>query len=121
VVASGDVDGRAAALALLERGAAAVMLARHAVGAPWLFRQVLDDAPPPAADERLKELRRFADEVLDDMGERGVGHLRQFWGRFRRGGTIDKALATLLMQAGDAASVRALLAPLRTPGAGPPA
>ena len=38
VIASGDVDGRAAALALLERGAAAVMLARHAVGAPWLFR-----------------------------------------------------------------------------------
>src|SRR5665648_1038224 len=31
VIATGDVDGRAAALALLEGGAAAVMLARHAL------------------------------------------------------------------------------------------
>ena len=34
VIASGDVDGREAALRLLEGGAAAVMLARGAVGAP---------------------------------------------------------------------------------------
>ena len=35
VIASGDVDGREAALRLLDGGAAAVMLARGAVGAPW--------------------------------------------------------------------------------------
>jgi tRNA-dihydrouridine synthase B len=109
VIASGDVDGCAAALALLHRGAAAVMLARHAVGAPWLFRQVLtgDAAPPP--DEVLKELRRFAEQVMQDMGPRAVGHLRQFWQRFRRAGALDRPLAQQLMQARDEATIRLLL------------
>jgi tRNA-dihydrouridine synthase len=110
VIASGDVDGRAAALALVQRGAAAVMLARHAVGRPWLFAEVLDDREVPPTAERLKELRLFADDVLREMGDRGVGHLRQFWQRFRRSGTLDKALAQALMQAPDPAAVRALLA-----------
>jgi nifR3 family TIM-barrel protein len=108
VIASGDVDGRAAALALLERGAAAVMLARHAVGAPWLFREVLAGEPVPS-DERLKEVRRFADQVLREMGSRAVGHLRQFWQRFRRAGALDRSLALELMQARDGAAIRALL------------
>ena len=110
VIASGDVDGRAAALALLESGAAAVMLARHAIGRPWLFREILDDAPPPDPSARFKEARRFADEVLTDMGPRAVGHLRQFWPRFRRSGALDKALAGLLMEARSEAEIRALLA-----------
>ena len=109
VIASGDVDGRAAALALLEGGAAAVMLARHAVGRPWLFAEVLEAAPPPAPAARLKELRRFADDVLHEMEGRAVGFLRQFWQRFRRSGALDKDLAQALMRASDAATVRELL------------
>jgi len=109
VIASGDVDGRAAALALLEGGAAAVMLARHVVGRPWLFAEVLEAAPPPAPAARLKELRLFADDVLHEMEGRAVGHLRQFWQRFRRGGALEKDLAQALMKAPDAATVRELL------------
>ena len=109
VIASGDVDGRDATLALLDRGAAAVMLARHAVGAPWLFREVLTGAPPPGPDVRLKEVRLFADQVLREMGPRGVGHLRQFWQRFRRAGALDRPLAQRLMEARDGAAVRTLL------------
>ncbi|NLE21359.1 MAG: tRNA-dihydrouridine synthase family protein [Actinobacteria bacterium] len=108
VIASGDVDGRAAALRLLERGAAAVMLARGAVGAPWLFAQVLG-ADEPAAAEKLAEVRRFTAEVIDELGSRAVGHLRQFWGRFRRHGALDKPLALELMRARDLDAVRALL------------
>ncbi len=111
VIASGDVDGRAVAVALREAGAAAVMLARHAVGRPWLFHEILRDAPPPDPGERFKELRRFADEVLVEMGPRAVGHLRQFWPRFRRGGALDKELAGQLMRATGEAEVRALLRP----------
>jgi tRNA-dihydrouridine synthase B len=108
VIASGDVDGRAAALALLEGGAAGVMLARHAVGRPWLFAEVLGAAPPdPQA--RLKEVRLFADDVVHEMGGRAVGHLRQFWQRFRRSGALDKKLAQALMKAPDAATVSELL------------
>jgi len=109
VIASGDVDGRAAALDVLGRGAAAVMLARHAVGAPWLFDEVLTGAPPPAPEERLKEVRLFADDVLRDLGSRAVGHLRQFWQRFRRAGALEKPLAAALMQARDEARIRSLL------------
>jgi len=110
VVASGDVDGRGAAVELLERGAAAVALARYAVGAPWLFREVLGGEPPPP-DERLKEARRFADDVLRRMGPRGVRYLRQFWPKLRRGGALDRETAEALMRAGDEAAVRALLGP----------
>jgi nifR3 family TIM-barrel protein len=110
VIASGDVDGRAAALDLLDSGAAAVMLARHALGRPWLFREILDDEAPPPRAVRFKEVCRFADEVFVDMGPRAVGYLRQFWPRFRRGGALDKGLALALMRAPDEAEVRALLA-----------
>jgi tRNA-dihydrouridine synthase B len=108
VVASGDLDGRPSALRLLDGGAAAVMLARGAVGAPWLFAQVLG-APEPAAADKLEEVRRFAAEALDELGGRAVGHLRQFWGKFRRHGALDKPLSLELMRAPDEAALRALL------------
>jgi nifR3 family TIM-barrel protein len=109
VIASGDVDGHAAACALLAGGAAAVMLARHALGRPWLFAEVLDGGEPPSPEARLAELRLFTAEALGDMGPRAVGHLRQFWPRFRRGGALSKSLAQALMQARDATEIRALL------------
>jgi tRNA-dihydrouridine synthase B len=108
VVASGDVDGRDAALRLLDGGAAAVMLARGAVGAPWLFAQALGAGEPTAA-EKLEEVRRFAAEAFDELGGRAVGHLRQFWGKFRRHGAFDKELAVGLMRARDEVAIRALL------------
>ena len=61
VIASGDVDGRAAALALLDGGAAAVMLARGAVGAPWLFAAGARARPsrrPPRSSPRCAASRR---------------------------------------------------------------
>lgn len=108
VIASGDMSGRSDVLRLLDGGAAAVMLARGAVGAPWLFAQVLGADEPPAAD-KLEEVRRFTTEVLDALGTRAVGHLRQFWPRFRRHGALDKALSLELMQAGEEAGIRRLL------------
>ncbi len=108
VVASGDVDDRAAALALLDGGAAAVMLARHAIGAPWLFGQVLGAAEPAAA-EKWAEVRRFAADALGALGGRAVGHLRQFWPKFRRHGALDKPLSLELMQARTESEIRALL------------
>ena len=70
---------------------------------------MLTGAPPPGPDERLKEVRLFADQVLREMGPRAVGHLRQFWQRFRRAGALDRPLAQRLMEARDGAAVRALL------------
>lgn len=110
VIASGDVDGRAAALALLQGGAAAVMLARGAVGAPWLFAQTLGAAEPSSA-EKLDEVRRFAADVVAERGARAVGHLRQFWPKFRRHGAFDKPLSLALMRATDAREIVRLLEP----------
>jgi tRNA-dihydrouridine synthase B len=109
VIASGDVDGRATTLALLGGGVAAVMVARHALGRPWLFAEILTGAPPPSGDERLEELRLFADDVLRTMGSRAVGHLRQFWQRYRRHGALENDLARELMRASDEARIRELL------------
>ncbi len=109
VIASGDVDGRPAVLARLADGAAAVMLARHALGAPWLFAEVLGEAAPSTA-ERLAELRRFVAEVFEEMGPRGVGYLRRFWPSFRRSATIDRVLATEVMTARSPEEVERLLA-----------
>ncbi len=110
VVASGDVDGRVAALALLAGGASAVMLARHALGRPWLFAEILGH-PEPEAAERLAELRRFVADVLAEMGPRGTAYLRQFWPRFRRSGVLSRGLVAELMRAPDAETVRRLLPP----------
>ena len=104
VIASGDVDGRAAALALLEGGAAAVMLARHALGQPVAVRRgarrrAARRLAKPARGGAAVRRRRAARH-----GARGVGHLRQFWQRFRRSGALDRPLAQALMRAPDAAA-----------------
>jgi nifR3 family TIM-barrel protein len=110
IVASGDIDDRAVCLDLLRDGVAAVMLARHALGRPWLFTEVLGGGPPPAAAARRAELRVFATEVEADLGPRALGYLRQFWPSYRRSGTIERGLAAELMRAADMATVHSLLA-----------
>ncbi|MGO8683759.1 MAG: tRNA dihydrouridine synthase [Thermoleophilia bacterium] len=110
IVASGDIDGRAVCLDLLRGGVAAVMLARHALGRPWLFTEVLTGGPPPTTAACLAELRTFAAAVEADLGPRALGFLRQFWPPYWRSGTIGRGLAADLMRAADMATVRSLLA-----------
>jgi tRNA-dihydrouridine synthase B len=109
VVASGDIRCRADCDAVLSSGAAAVMVARAALGRPWLFREILTGEPPPTVDRRLAELHAFVGDVVVEMGTRAVGHLRQFWQRFRRSGTLTRQQADKLMLAGSVTAVRELL------------
>ena len=109
VIASGDVDGRAAALrAARRRRRGGHARPRHASARRGCSAQVLGAAEPAPA-EKLAEVRRFAAEALAELGGRAVGHLRQFWPKFRRHGAIDKPLSLELMQARDEAEIRALL------------
>lgn len=108
VLASGDVSGRDVCLGLLEGGAAGVMVARAAIGRPWVFAEILG-ARLPGPEERLAELAQFVDDVIAERGPRALGHLRQFWPRFRGSGTLTRAEAAELMQATACEQIRSLL------------
>ena len=117
VIASGDIatvglDGcpdRATSARLLDGGVAAVMVARAALGRPWVFQELLEGEGAPPLDERRRALPRFADETAADLGPRAVGYLRRFWPRFRRSGVLDAALAARLMAAADVATILGLV------------
>ncbi|MBA2349421.1 MAG: tRNA-dihydrouridine synthase [Solirubrobacterales bacterium] len=95
-----------------QTGAAAVMLARGALGNPWLFAEVLglrSEAPTQA--EILEELDWIMDRTVEHLGPvRGARVLRKFypWYVERLGG--DKALQSALQQTDDIAAARAVLA-----------
>jgi tRNA-dihydrouridine synthase B len=108
VIASGDVYGREDCDGLLAMGAAAVMVARGALGRPWVFEEILEGTTPAVADQ-LAEVRRFAAEAVAERGERAVGHLRQFWPRFRRNGVLAKDMCARLMAARTVSEMTAAL------------
>ncbi len=117
VIASGDIaavgtDGRSdreLSARLLAGGVAAVMVARAALGRPWVFAELLEGAGAPPLAERRRALARFVDEAGADLGPRAVGYLRRFWPRFRRSGALSADLAARLMAAPDTATVSSLV------------
>jgi tRNA-dihydrouridine synthase B len=104
VVASGDVDGVAAARGIrAETGAAALMVARGMLGDPWLVGRLLaDDAEDrrPTVGEAATELGLLLDEATADMGpERAVRWSRKLVAWYLRAagapGTTVRALQGL--------------------------
>lgn len=117
VIASGDIatvgpDGqvdRASSAGLLGGGVAAVMVARAALGRPWVFEELLEGQGAPPRAERRRALACFVDDVSAELGPRAVGYLRRFWPKFRRSGTLAPALAAQLMAAADLAAIGRLV------------
>jgi tRNA-dihydrouridine synthase B len=62
-------------------GAAAVMLARGALGNPWLFEQLLGSPREgPSGEEVLRELEWTIDRAVEHLGEaRATRYLRKFY------------------------------------------
>jgi nifR3 family TIM-barrel protein len=112
VIVSGGMEGAEHVRAVFETtGCAAVMLARGALGNPWLFAQVLGTRDSePTRDEVIDEWRWVLDRAVEHLGpDRAARYLRKFhpWYIERLGG--DKALQAALQQADTIAGQRALI------------
>jgi tRNA-dihydrouridine synthase B len=112
VILSGGLRTPEAVLDAYERtGAAAVMLARGALGNPWLFEQLLGRRQAePTRDEVLAEYDWVMDRAIEHLGEERAGrYLRKFhpWYVERLGG--GKELQQALQATASVAEARALL------------
>ena len=124
VIVSGGMQGADHIRWVFEyTGCAAVMLARGALGNPWLFRQVLgdlDDEPTP--EEILNEWLWVIDRAEEHLGpERAARYLRKFhpWyvqrmgaskevqDALQRAETLDEQRAVLLLSCAPSAPVQA--------------
>jgi tRNA-dihydrouridine synthase B len=108
-----DVESVRAAFA--QTGAAAVMLARGALGNPWLFEQLLGDRDTgPSRAEVLAELEWTMTRAVEHLGaERAARYLRKFYpwyvARLELDRTQTVALQESLQAAENLAQVRRLL------------
>jgi tRNA-dihydrouridine synthase B len=116
IVVSGGMHGADHIRGVFEStGCAAVMLARGALGNPWLFAQVLgtrDDEP--TREEIVAEWRWVLDRAVEHLGpDRAARYLRKFhpWYVERLG--EGKALQAALQQADSIAEQRAVIGGLQ--------
>ena len=101
VVASGDVDSRARAQAVLATtGATAVMVGRAAQGNPWALREILDGPRgEPSREEVAAELILFIRETVRELGERrATSFLKKFYGWYLGRGRYPRAFKAELTQ-----------------------
>jgi nifR3 family TIM-barrel protein len=101
VIASGDIDSRARAQAVLATtGAAAVMIGRAAQGNPWVLRELADgDEAAPTREEVAAELILFVRETVRELGEqRASGFLKKFYGWYLGRGRFPKPFKQELVQ-----------------------
>jgi tRNA-dihydrouridine synthase B len=116
VIVSGGMEGADHVRAVFEStGCAAVMLARGALGNPWLFAQVLGTRTgEPTREEVLDEWRWVLDRAVEHLGpERAARYLRKFhpWYVERLG--AGTAVQAALQRASTIAEQRAVLTGLQ--------
>ena len=118
VIVSGGMNGAEHIRWVFEHtGAAAVMLARGALGNPWLFEQVLGTREEePGRDEIVGEWLWVLERAGEHLGEaRAARYLRKFhpWYVERTGAT--RAVQDALQRADALEGQRAVIEALRTP------
>jgi tRNA-dihydrouridine synthase len=95
------------------------MLARGALGNPWLFAELVRGCDrAPTRDEVVSELAWTIDRAVEHLGEsRATRYLRKFYpwyvARLQLDGQAAKRLQSALQEAGTLALVRASLEPSR--------
>jgi nifR3 family TIM-barrel protein len=116
VILTGGLHTAAEVHAAFERtGAAAVMLARGAMGNPWLFSEVLGvRGEAPTAGEVLTELDWVMDRAVEHLGaDRAGRYLRKFYPWYVARLGASKALQEALQRTSTVDEARAVLAPLQ--------
>jgi tRNA-dihydrouridine synthase B len=112
VILTGGMSSVEAVESAYERtGAAAVMLARGALGNPWLFARLLGGrAVEPTAHEVLQELDWVMDRAVEHLGGPRAGrYLRQFYPWYLERLGADKAVRRALQQTASVDEARAVL------------
>jgi nifR3 family TIM-barrel protein len=115
VVLTGGLGTPATILAAHERtGAAAVMLARGALGNPWLFEQVLGTrVAGPTPEEILAELDWVMDRAVEHLGaDRAGRYLRKFYPWYLERLDTSKTVQRAMQETATVAQARAVLAGL---------
>lgn len=101
VILSGGLRSREAVLcAFAQTGVSAVMLARGALGNPWLFSMLLDPAAgEPTREEAIGELRWTIDAAVEHLGgERATRWMRKAYPWFVARLGLDRAVAKALQE-----------------------
>lgn len=100
ILTGGLHDAPSTVAAYEQTGAAAVMLARGALGNPWLFQQLLGARDPqdtPTREEVLSELDWTIDRAIEHMGEpRAARYLRKHYPWYVARLELDSAVAKRL-------------------------
>jgi tRNA-dihydrouridine synthase B len=115
ILTGGMNDAASARAAFAQTGACALVLARGALGNPWLFEQLLGAHElEPRREEVLGELRWTIECAVEHLGEeRATRYLRKFYpwylARLGLGSAAAKELAQELQSAATLARVSELL------------
>src|SRR4051794_30624864 len=111
ILTGGMSDPEAVERAYERTGAAAVMLARGALGNPWPFARLLGArAGEPTADEVRTELEWVMERAVEHLGGPRAGrYLRQFYPWYVERLDADKAVRQALQQTASVEEARALL------------
>jgi tRNA-dihydrouridine synthase B len=115
VIVSGGLDtAEAAGRAYEETGAAAVMIARGALGNPWIFEELTGRrTEPPARAEVVDELLWTIECAEQHLGaRRAAPYLRKFYPWYLERLGVPKQLAGKLQQSPDLSDARALVTSL---------
>jgi nifR3 family TIM-barrel protein len=118
IVSGGLKSAEAAEFAYRESGADAVMIARGALGNPWVFEELTGRrAEPPRREEVVAELLWTIDRAEEHLGsERATRYLRKFYPWYVDSLQLEGDAARELQQSADLERARALVAAGARPG-----
>jgi nifR3 family TIM-barrel protein len=114
IISGGLSTAEAARDAYEQSGADAVMIARGALGNPWIFEELTGERrAPPSPVEIVDELLWVLDRAEEHLGaERAARYLRKFYPWYLERLEAPRALAEELQQSADLDRARELIASL---------